>query len=144
MSSSGTAYGGNTDSRRRRADSSPPSMSLEPIEGLDEMTSIPGWTRDPSGERNPITWRGPRRREGLLSPERTPDRDTARNLSPLGRQETQEEAETSEDEDTDSGQQGEEDDDDDDRYDDTRVENEFTRPELLSPSPAEPLPPPTH
>jgi hypothetical protein len=140
--SSGTTNGGDTDSRRRRADSSPPSMSLEPIEGLGEMTSILEWTRDPSGGRNPITWRGARRRDGLLSPERTPDRDITGKLSPLGRQEMQEEAETSEDEETDSGQQGEG--DDGDRYDDTQAENEFIRPELLSPSPEEPPLPPTH
>ncbi|KAI9772940.1 MAG: hypothetical protein M1840_008822 [Geoglossum simile] len=138
----GTTYGEDTDGRRQRAGSSPPSMSLERIEGLGEMTSIPGWTHDPSGTRNPITWRGPGRREGLLSPKRTPDRNTAGKLSPLWRQETQEEAEAYEGEETDRGKQGEGD-DDDDRYDDTQTENEFIRPGPLSPTAEDLSPPPT-
>ncbi|KAI9784982.1 MAG: hypothetical protein M1839_001178 [Geoglossum umbratile] len=141
--SSGTTYGRDSDGiggRRRRAASSPRPESAEGPGGtIQSSPSIPGWTRDPSGVRNPITWRGPKRREGLLSPERTPERDTTRKLSPLRRQETQEEGETSEDEEMDGDQQDE---GDDDQYDDTRTENEYIRPQLLSPPPEEPPPPP--
>ncbi|KAH0537386.1 hypothetical protein FGG08_005828 [Glutinoglossum americanum] len=138
--SSGTTYSGDcggTGSRRcrRRADSSPPSIGPECSKGLQETPQsspyIPGWTRDPSGKTDPITWPAPRCRkenEGLLSPDRTPERKgegTERKPSKLKCQEIRDEERFDD--------QGEEIDrdrqddtrEDDGQYDDTQIEDEF-------------------